>query len=82
METYSFYFRQYADAEHTKISRVDTDGNTRVINMSQPNMLIIAGDGTQLLNAIVKLAAYGLAKIQYMHPAESEVTEVIIPPGG
>ena len=82
METYSFYFRQYANAEHTKISRVDTDGNTRVINMSQPNMLIIAGDGAQLLAAIVKLAAYGLAKIQYMHPAESEVAEVIIPPGG
>ena len=82
METYSFYFRQYADAEHTKISRVDTDGNTRVINMSQPNMLIIAGDGTQLLDAIIKLAAYGLDKIQYMHPAESEVAEEIIPPGG
>ena len=82
METYSFYFRQYANAEHTKISRVDTDGNTRVINMSQPNMLIIAGDGAQLLNAIVKLAAYGLDKIQYMHPAESEVAEEIIPPGG
>jgi len=82
METYSFYFREYANTEHTQISRVDTDGNTRVINMSQPNMLIIAGDGTQLLNAIVKLAAYGLAKIQYMHPAESEVAEEIIPPGG
>ena len=82
METYSFYFRQYANAEHTKISRVDTDGNTRVINMSQPNMLIIAGDGTQLLDAIIKLAAYGLDKIQYMHPAESEVEEVITPAGG
>ena len=79
METYSFYFREYANTEHTKISRVDGDGNTRVINMSQPNMLIIAGDGAQLLDAIVKLAAYGLAKIQYMHPAESEVTEEIIP---
>ena len=80
METYSFYFREYANTEHTQISRVDTDGNTRVINMSQPNMLIIAGDGAQLLAAIVKLAAYGLAKIQYMHPAESEVTEEIIAP--
>ena len=82
METYSFYFREYANSEHTEISRVDTDGNTRVINMSQPNMLIIAGDGALLLAAIVKLAVYGLAKIQYMHPAESEVAEVIIPPGG
>ena len=82
METYSFYFREYANTEHTKISRVDTDGNTRVINMSQPNTLIIAGDGTQLLAAIVKLAAYGLAKIQYMHPAESEVAEEVIPLGG
>ena len=79
METYSFYFREYADAGHTKISRIGTDGNTRIVNMTQPNMLIIAGDGTQLLDAIVKLAAYGLDKIQYMHPAESEVTEIIIP---
>ena len=79
METYSFYFRQYADAAHTKISRIDTDGNTRIVNMTQPNMLIIAGDGAQLLDAIVKLAAYGLDKIQYMHPAENEVTEEIIP---
>ena len=82
METYSFYFREYANAEHTKISRVDTDGNTRIIMMSQPNMLIIAGDGTQLLAAIVKLAAYGLDKIQYMHPCSNEVAEEIIPPGG
>ena len=79
METYSFYFREYADAGHTNISRIDTDGNTRIVNMTQSNMLIIAGDGAQLLDAIVKLAAYGLDKIQYMHPAESGVTEVIIP---
>ena len=79
METYSFYFREYADAGHTKISRIDTDGNTRIVNMTQPNMLIIAGDGAQLLDAIVKLAAYGLDKIQYMHPAESGVTEITIP---
>ena len=82
METYSFYFREYANAEHTKISRVDTDGSTRIVNMSQPNTLIIAGDGTQLLAAIVKLAAYGLDKIQYMHPCSNEVAEEIIPPGG
>jgi len=82
METYSFYFREYENTEHTKISRVDGEGNTHIVTMSQPNMLIIAGDGAQLLDAIVKLAAYGLAKIQYMHPAESEVVEEVIPPGG
>ena len=82
METYSFYFREYANAEHTQISRVDGEGNTHIVTMSQPNMLIIAGDGTQLLAAIVKLAAYGLAKIQYMHPCSNEVAEEIIPPGG
>jgi len=71
METYSFYFREYADAEHMKISRVDGEGNTRVVAMSQPNTLIIAGDGAQLLEAIITLAAYGLDKIQYMHLAES-----------
>ena len=79
METYSFYFREYADAGHTKISRIDAQGNTRLVTMTTPNTFIIAGDGAALLDAIMTLAAYGIEKIQYMHPAESEVTEEIIP---
>lgn len=77
METYSFYFREYANSDHTIIQRVDGSA-TKQVKMTQPNMLILAGDGATLLEGIIKLAPYGIEKIQYMHPAESEVIEEVV----
>lgn len=80
MESYSIYFRGYANSERTQIQYVAGNGDTHTVAMSQPGVLILAIMPAQLLAALTILAPYGIQKIEYMHPCSSEVGETITSP--